>query len=109
MNDCFVTDVVSYMPESAQSPLARLVLFVVCLSIAGSFVAGAHYVMVDLPAQNAQLQAPTNGDTCSDTCYSDYMSDLKSNCGGTKNYPFCGAPYWNTYQTCLQECAGGMR
>lgn len=45
------------------SPLVRLVLFMVCLSIAGSIVAGAHYYAVDLPQQQA-LQAPTNSKEC---------------------------------------------
>lgn len=48
------------MSESLRSPLARLVLFMVCLSVAGAFIAGAHYVAVDLPQQQ-NLQAPTNG------------------------------------------------
>lgn len=42
-----------------KSPLARLVLFMVCLSIAGSILAGAHYVTVDLPAQE-NSPAPLN-------------------------------------------------
>lgn len=40
------------MPES-RSPLARLVLFMICLAGAGSVVAGAHYFVVDQPQQNA--------------------------------------------------------
>ena len=49
------------MPETDEkrSPLARLVIFMVCLSIAGSVVAGVHYVAVDLPAQKA-VQVPQN-------------------------------------------------
>jgi hypothetical protein len=39
--------------HSTKSPLARLVLFMVCLSIAGSVVAGLHYYFVDLPQQKA--------------------------------------------------------
>ena len=51
---------------SLQSPLARLVLFMVCLSLAGSFVAAMHFFTVDLPAQNA-LQVPeNNGQAVSD-------------------------------------------
>jgi hypothetical protein len=96
------------MSESDKSPLVQLILFIVCLAIAGSFVAGVHYFVVDLPTQ-MEIQAPTNGDWCTDTCYSDYMSDLVSNCGGSKNHAFCGTIYWNTYQTCLQECDSGMR
>ena len=40
--------------HSPPSPLARRVLFIVCLAIAGSFVAGVHYVAVDLPLQKEQ-------------------------------------------------------
>lgn len=42
-----------------KSPLARLVLFMFCLSIAATIVAGAHYAVIDLPRQNA-VQIPTN-------------------------------------------------
>ncbi len=98
---CFV------MSESNKSPLFRLVLFMICLSIAGCFVAGVHYVVVDLPAQNELLQAPTNEDDCS--CYSVYMSDLMSNCGGSKNFPYCGKIYRDIYQSCVYECDSGMR
>jgi len=39
-------------------PLARLVLFLVCLSITGSIVAGAHYYAIDLPEQKALSEYP---------------------------------------------------
>jgi hypothetical protein len=42
-----------------ESPLARLVLFMVCLSVAGSIVAGAYYYAVDLPQQQ-DVQVPRN-------------------------------------------------
>jgi len=48
-------------PQQGKSPLAQLVLFMVCLAVAGSIVAGAHYVVVDKPAHDA-LPAPANGD-----------------------------------------------
>jgi hypothetical protein len=48
------------MTQTQRSPLARLVLFMVCLSVAGTFLAGAHYYAVDLPAQQS-IPAPTNG------------------------------------------------
>jgi len=35
--------------SSDRSPLAHLVLFLFAISIAGTFVAGAHYFAVDLP------------------------------------------------------------
>ncbi|MDD1702578.1 MAG: hypothetical protein LUQ31_06325 [Methanoregula sp.] len=47
------------MSELAKSPLGMLVLFMVCLSIVGTFIAGVHYYAVDLPHQQ-QVQAPTN-------------------------------------------------
>jgi predicted nucleic acid-binding Zn-ribbon protein len=47
--------------QSEKSPLARLVLVIICLSVFGSIVAGAHYFAIDLPAQKI-LQAPVNGD-----------------------------------------------
>ena len=49
---------------SLRSPLARLVLFTVCLAIAGSCVAGMHYVVIDRPAQEAALQPPANSGSC---------------------------------------------
>jgi len=55
------------MSEPNQSPLPSLVLFMICLSIAGSAFAGAHYYAVDLPAQKA-LQAPENAKSNTDTC-----------------------------------------
>lgn len=57
------------MSGSEKSPLARLVLFMVCLSAVGSLYAGVVYYSVDLPIQNAMaLKAPQNrGDY--DPCY----------------------------------------
>ncbi|MFA4849822.1 MAG: hypothetical protein WC626_08865 [Methanoregula sp.] len=46
--------------KEPRTPLARLVLFMVCLSIAGTFVAGTHYVMIDRPAQEYAAHPPTN-------------------------------------------------
>ncbi len=39
------------MTASDQSPLARLMLFLVCLAVVGSIVAGVHYYAIDLPLQ----------------------------------------------------------
>jgi hypothetical protein len=65
------------MAESpAQSPLARLVLFMVCLAIGGSIVAGFWYFNIDLPVQNLQ-QAPedsvSTGD-CRNECQYGYSA-----------------------------------
>jgi hypothetical protein len=48
------------MLPSAESPLARLVLFMICLAIAGSFVAGVHYYGVERPQQEALRAAGLN-------------------------------------------------
>jgi hypothetical protein len=48
----------------ARSPLARLVLFMVCLSVASTIVAGAHYIAVDRPAQQAAFHPPVNSESC---------------------------------------------
>ncbi|WP_292368281.1 hypothetical protein [Methanoregula sp. UBA64] len=48
------------MSESIKSPLARLVLFMICLSVVGLFMAGVQYYAVDLPQQQS-VHAPTNG------------------------------------------------
>jgi hypothetical protein len=55
------------MPVPAPSPLARLVVFITCLALAGSFVAGAHFVAVDLPEQ-MHVQAPTNHNSNIEWC-----------------------------------------
>lgn len=64
-----------------RSPLASLVLFMVCLSIAGTVVAGAHYFAVDLPQQKA-LPAPANDfSPCEKSCaYCWYLSGNPGTC-----------------------------
>ncbi len=47
------------MTGSLQTPLARLVLFMICLSVVGSIVAGVYYFAVVQPDQKA-LHSPTN-------------------------------------------------
>ena len=69
------------------SPLARLVLFMVCLSIAGTAVAGVHYYAVDLPQQES-VQVPDNKMVLGSGC-----EICKANCAGKTDI-------WN----CLQEC-----
>ncbi len=46
--------------QCEKSALAGLVLFMVCLGIAGGLAAGAHYVVVDLPAQQDPVHPPAN-------------------------------------------------
>jgi hypothetical protein len=60
--------------SSAQSPLARLVLFMVCLAILGSIVAGVLYFTIGDPEQNLQ-QVPENSGyiwNCRDDCQYEY-------------------------------------
>jgi len=76
------------MQEFTRSPLARLVLFIVCLSIAGSIVAGVHYYAVDLP-QQPEVQAPTNN--CGS--YQEKQTACSFRCGQD---PVC-------YSSCLTE------
>jgi hypothetical protein len=65
--------------ESTRSPLARLVLFIVCLSIAGSIVAGVHYYAIDLPQQQ-NIQAPAN--SCGN--YMEKQIECSFRCGQDK-------------------------
>ncbi len=74
------------LSQSPQSPLARLVLFMVCLAIAGSCIAGAHYYTVDLPQQ--KMTPPGNGPAFGNQC-----AICQANCAGKLDL-------WN----CLQEC-----
>lgn len=74
------------LSQSTRSPLARLVLFMICLAIAGSCIAGAHYYTVDLPQQKAT--PPGNGFKLGSQC-----EICKANCAGEPDI-------WN----CLQEC-----
>lgn len=53
--------------ESPHSPLSRLVLFMVCLAVAGSLVAGTHFYTIDLPQQKS-LQAPENAESNNQNC-----------------------------------------
>ena len=93
------------LSQSTRSPLARLVLFMVCLSIAGSIVAGAHYYAVDLPRQNAVTAPENNADTevgssgtCGNISSGCYMTcDKLSQPGQYDNYMCklqCDTNYW---------------
>ncbi len=71
------------MSAPEQSPLARLVLFMICLSVAGSILAGAQYFTNGQP-QQAAVVAPANSpsDNCQD-CY-DWCAREHPNSGGCK-------------------------
>ena len=60
--------------SSAQSPLARLVLFMVCLAIIASIVAGVFYFTIEGLEQNLQ-QSPENSvstSDCGDDCFDEW-------------------------------------
>ena len=42
--------------HSQQTPLARLVLFMICLAVAGCLLAGVQYAVVEIPHQQALEQ-----------------------------------------------------
>jgi len=86
--------------QESKSPLARLVLFAICLAVAGSIVAGVHYFAVDLPGQQA-LHAPMNGD-CLESC-----DDLFSQCLATNKAHMTGEVYWfceRSRDNCINDC-----
>lgn len=62
------------MISPAISPLHHLVLFIVCLALAASCLAGAHYYIVDLPQQEEPvLVQPSNNN-----CEAQYILCLKT-------------------------------
>ena len=82
---------------SAGTPLGRLVLFMVCLSLVGSILAGAHYYAVDLPDQNA-VQAPSN--QCGAGCTYSHK-ECRDNCHGDRA---CMGRCIKTAQECARGC-----
>lgn len=65
------------------SPLDRLVLFMICLAIAGTIVGGVHYYVIDIPAQKA-VPPPYNYDTtacakCLASCTYQFWDDSCTN------------------------------
>jgi len=92
----------SRLKYKSTSPLARLVLFMICLSIAGSLVAWIHYNVIDRPAQIAALQAPENSDQ--DQCWvcKDDLKSCKNDCLAPYNW-FEKFFYWESkcYDACV--------
>ena len=72
-----------------RSPLASLVLFICCIAMAASILATAHYVVVDLPAQN-NVQAPENALLSTEDC-----NLCKKN---------CKAPSVDDHIECIRQC-----
>jgi len=74
--------------DTLHTPLARLVLFLVLLALAGSIAGGAHYAAVDLPAQKNVPPPANHGTKVSEKC-TICMSDCT---------------YSTDYQKCIREC-----
>lgn len=78
--------------RTESTPLARLVLFMICLSIAGAFVGGAHYYAVDLPQQKAVAgHPPANAN-----------SDIAEKCNTCRSY--CNYLPNDEKYKCLSDC-----
>jgi hypothetical protein len=101
--------------EETQTPLARFVLFIVCLSLVGICIAGVYYIAVELPHQRDQ-QPPANGaltdcftqcrsdfSSCLHTCRSDMevarCEDTLAGCNAR-----CDANYGGTCNACRTSC-----
>jgi hypothetical protein len=80
-----------------QSPLVRLVLFMFCLALAGTIIAGVHYYVVDLPAQKA-VQPPDNN-WCYDQCNTAYF-----NCVSLERS--VASTCTNKRDSCMKDCEG---
>ncbi len=84
-------------PHSEGAPLARLVLFMVCLAIIGGVFAAAHYYVVDLPEQNS-IQAPAN--ECGSACTSGHK-ECRDKCHGDRA---CIGRCIKIAQQCTRDC-----
>jgi len=78
--------------ETEKTPLSRLVLFMLFMSIAGAFVAGAHYYVIDLPQQKALSEHPP----------ANANSDTLEKCNTCKSY--CTYVPFADYYQCLADC-----
>jgi len=78
--------------SGSKSPLAKLVLFMACLSVAGAFVAGVHYFVIDQPQQNMgpapansydnfDMECMKNCQVAYSNCLDDYYACIGPNCG----------------------------
>ena len=61
-----------------KSPLTRLVLFMVCLSVAGALIAGVHYLVIEKPLRDT-VKEPANDyrPYCMESCYNEYSACME--------------------------------
>jgi hypothetical protein len=99
------------MSEPAPSPLTRLVLFIACLAIAGSFIAGVHYFALDLPQQQ-QIRTPENWisissvciHTCNNGCRARYDACMATPKGHSETN-ICAVQEDTCYASCTEKCS----
>ena len=95
------------MSQSHKSQLARLVLFTVCVSIAGSLMAGTYYFAVDLPQQKA-VHAPQNSGSdnsfCNDECTQEMYICIRNCPADILNRKQCSQECGSKYGECQSEC-----
>jgi hypothetical protein len=84
--------------DSPQSPMARLVLFIVCVAIAASFFAGLTYLAVDLPAQK-NAEPPQNIMQCPGDKYMACLAECEAK-----------HPAWDTWgrELCNKWCMNNI-
>lgn len=66
--------------QKERSPLDRLIIFIVCLAMTGTVVAGVHYFTIDLPGEKS-IQAPLNLGKSDDPC-SVQEEQCRADCNG---------------------------
>jgi hypothetical protein len=85
--------------RSQESPLARLVLFMVCLSVAGS-IAGGMYYAAGIPAQ--RMQVHEGSDPCPGIC-SLQNADCHNDCLKNISRSRCQDACDTVYEDCIHQ------
>lgn len=90
-------------PQKETSPLYRLVLFMVCLAIAASLVAGIWFGAVELPQQKALVPVENSG--CVDRCDRACSDTLQTCIRDTPDRKACMHEQQQCENTCIATCA----
>lgn len=81
------------MSELSGSPLARLVLFMIGLAVAGTLVSGMHYYAIDLPAQQVTSVPENWGSSCMVECKKETAKCSELYCQGPMNAKCAGCNF----------------
>lgn len=92
-------------PNRQFTPLARLVLFLFCLSLAGSFAALLCAMATALPPQEMEVSRPPENrqhetGACQNRCQADFVMCCGVWCQLLSDDPVCHA----ALRTCLAKC-----